>query len=272
MRKLGRRAFYYCTNYSSDVTDAQWQLIAPMLPKAAKTGRRPIDRRWIVNAILYLLRAGCQWRLLPRDFPKWKSVYTVFRRWRIAGVWQKVHDALRSKLRKAAGKKPTPSVAIIDSQSIRTAEGGDHRGYDAGKKITGRKRHIAVDTLGLILAVVVHAAHWQDYEGAHLVAQALRDYPRLKVIFGDSAYGRGGFPQWVAATFGWIVQTVLRPVQAVGFVVLPKRWIVERTFAWLARYRRHSRDYEHRTDTSETMIYITMIALMSRRLARQTGV
>jgi putative transposase len=184
-------------------------------------------------------------------------------------VWKNVHDALRRMVRKAAGKKPTPSVAIVDSQSVRTAEGGEFRGYDAGKKITGRKRHIAVDTLGLICAVVVHAASWQDQDGAHLVAQALRDFPRLKVIFGDSAYGRGGFPQWVAATFGWIVQTVLRPVQAAGFVVLPKRWIVERTFAWLARYRRHSRDYEHRTETSETMIYTAMIALMSRRLTRR---
>lgn len=272
MRTLVSRVPYCRTNYPSDVTDEQWQLISRLLPKVAKTGRRPIDRRWIVNAILYLLRTGCQWRQLPGDFPKWKTVYTVFWRWRKAEVWKNVHDAIRRMVRKAADKKPTPSVAIIDSQSIRTAEGGDYRGYDAGKKITGRKRHIAVDTLGLICAVVVHAAHWQDQEGAHLVAQELRGFPRLKVLFGDSAYGRSGFPQWVAARFGWIVQTVSRPVQAAGFVVLPKRWIVERTFAWLARYRRHSRDYEHRTETSESMIYLSMITLMSRRLTRQTGV
>ena len=269
MRKYCCVSVYCRTNYPSDVTDEQWQLISRLLPKAAKSGRRPIDRRWIVNAILYLVRTGCQWRLMPREFPNWKTVYTVFWRWRKSGVWKNVHDALRRMVRKAAGKKPTPSVAIVDSQSVRTAEGGEFRGYDAGKKITGRKRHIAVDTLGLICAVVVHAASWQDQDGAHLVAQALRDFPRLKVIFGDSAYGRGGFPQGVAATFGWIVQTVLRPVQAAGFVVLPKRWIVERTFAWLARYRRHSRDYEHRTETSETMIYTAMIALMSRRLTRR---
>jgi putative transposase len=220
---------------------------------------------------LYVVRSGCQWRQLPGDFPKWKTVYTVFWRWRKAEVWKNIHDALRSMVRKAAGTKRTPSFAIIDSQSIRTAEGGDDRGYDAGKKIAGRKRHIAVDMLGLIGAVVVHAAHWQDQEGAHLVAHSLRSFPRLKVIFGDSANGRSGFPQWVATTFGWIVQTVLRSVQASGFVVLPKRWIVERTFARLARYRRHSRDYEHRSETSETMIHLSMIALMSLRLARQNG-
>jgi putative transposase len=269
MRKHCRVLVYCRTNYPSDVTDEQWQLISRLLPKAFKSGRRPIDRRWILNAVLYLVRAGCQWRLLPRDFPNWKTVYTVFWRWRKSGVWKNIHDALRRMVRRAVGKRPTPSVAIVDSQSVRTAEGGELRGYDAGKKITGRKRHIAVDTLGLICAVVVHAASWQDQEGAHLVAQELRTFPRLKVIFGDSAYGRSGFPQWVAATFGWIVQTVLRPVQTAGFVVLPKRWIVERTFAWLARYRRHSRDYEHRTETSETMIYAAMIALMSRRLTRR---
>ena len=255
--------------YSSDLTNRQWQLLRQLFPQASRRGRRPIDRRRIINAILYLVRTGCQWRMLPRSFPNWSTVYNVFWRWRNAGTWQKIHDALRAKARKSAGKKSTPTVAIIDSQSIRTAEGGEERGYDAAKKITGRKRHVAVDTLGLLLAVVVHSADWQDQDGAEWVIERLGEqFKRIKVLFGDFAYGRGGLPEWVQENFGWILQTVLRPVGIQGFVVLPKRWIVERTFAWLARYRRHSKDYEKTTASSEAITYIAMISLMSRRLAK----
>jgi putative transposase len=253
--------------YSSDLTNRQWQLIHKLLPVRSRRGRRPIDRRRIINAVLYVVRTGCQWRMLPKDFPNWSTVYGVFRKWKLDGVWQRIHDRLREKVRRAAGKKSTPTAAIVDSQSIRTAEGGEERGYDAGKKITGRKRHIAVDTLGMMLAIVVHSASCQDQCGAEWVMDVLGEkYRRLKVIFGDSAYGRSGLPDWVAQTFGWIVQTVLRPVNVKGFVVLPKRWIVERTFAWLTRYRRHSKDYEKTTASSEAISYIAMISLMSKRL------
>ena len=258
------------TQYPSDLTDRQWQLIRQLFPPVSKRGRRPIDRRWVISAILYVLRTGCQWRMLPSDFPNWNTVYNNFWRWRNDGTWQRVHDRLREKVRRAAGKKSTPTAAIIDSQSIRTAEGGETRGYDAGKKITGRKRHLAVDTLGMVLAVVVHCADCQDQYGAQWVIEKLSEqFHRLKVIFGDSAYGRSGLPDWVNNSFGWILQTVLRPVGVKGFVILPKRWIVERTFAWLGRYRRHSKDYERTTASSEALTYIAMINLMSRRLQNQ---
>ena len=257
-----------CTEYPSDLSDRQWQLIRALLPKVARRGRRPICRRWVLNAIWYVVRTGCQWRQLPHDFPNWKTVYTIFWRWRRDGVWQQLHEALCRKVRQQAGRKPTPSVAIIDSQSIRTAEGGEERGFDAAKKITGRKRHLAVDTLGLVWAVVVHGAYWQDHDGGCFVLNKLQAFGRIRVIFGDSAYGRNGLPAWVRETDGWLLQTVLRPVKAKGFVVLPKRWIVERTFAWIARSRRHSKDYERTTASSEAMVYLSMIGLMSRRLAR----
>jgi putative transposase len=250
-------------DYRTDLTEKQWQIIQKLLPQHKK-GRKPIDRRKIINALFYLLRTGCQWRNLPKCFPKWKTVYTVFWRWRNDGTWQKIHDALCRLVRQIKGKKPTPSAGIVDGQSADCTEvGGPERGYDAAKNVKGRKRHIMVDTLGLIMVIVIHAASIQDYDGARLVFEALGDrFKRLKVIFADSAYGKVGLPDWVKQTFGWILQTVLRPVGIKGFAVLPKRWIVERTFAWISKYRRNAKDYERNPESSKAMILIAMTSRM----------
>jgi len=255
-------------HYDTDLTDIQWTLLEKLLPKPKKRGRKPIDKRWIINAILYVLRTSCQWRNLPHDFPKWKTVYNNFLKWRNDGTWKRIHDTLVQQVRQAFGKEATPTAGIIDSSSVATTEnGGLQRGYDAGKKINGRKRHIVVDTLGLILSVVVHAANIQDQEGAKFVLQGIKDiYETLKVIFGDSAYKRCGLPDWVAEELDCVLQPVLRPVHVEGFVVLPKRWIVERTFAWLKKYRRHSKDYERNPDSSVALIYIAMTKNMLNML------
>jgi len=206
--------------------------------------------------------------MLPKEnFPPRKTVYNNFRIWKISGVWKKTHDALVKKVRKAKGKKASPSALIIDSQTVKSAASVCKAiGYDAGKKMKGRKRHIVVDTLGLMHAVKIHSADIQDQDGAKQVLKKLKGFKHLKVIFADSAYKRNGLPAWTKAKLGVLLQAVLRPAEVKGFVVLPKRWIVERTFSWLIRYRRNSKDYEKLPDSAEAMVYIAMIQNMLKTL------
>src|ERR1051326_6551571 len=231
--------------YPTDLSDAEWHRLAPLVPKHKAGGRPPkYPRREILNAILYLLRAGCTWRLLPHEFPSWRIVYHYFRLWRLQGVWKRIHHRLRKLVRKAAGRKPSPSAAILDSQSVKTTERGGEKGYDAGKNVSGPKRHILVDTLALLLAACVTAASTQDRDGARSLLKALtRRWTRLRLIWADSSYA-GELVEWVRQLRERRrvkLEIVRRSDAQKGFVVLPKRWIVERTFGWLNRCRRLSR-------------------------------
>ncbi|MEO1765225.1 MAG: IS5 family transposase [Cyanobacteria bacterium J06629_18] len=257
--------------YPTDISDIEWDLIKPMIPaerKGKRGKKREVDMREIVNAIFYILRAGCSWRMMPHDLPPWQTVYSYFRRWERKGIWQKIHSVLRSQLRIQEGRDVEPSAGIIDSQTVKTTEKGGVKGYDAGKKINGRKRHILVDTMGLILVVVVHAASIQDRDGAKLVLDKLRYlFPRLYLIWADGGYA-GKLIGWARYFIGCAIEIVKRSDDT-SFKVLPRRWVVERTFAWLGRYRRLSKDYEYLSQTSETMIYAAMTHLMLGRLARR---
>jgi transposase len=263
--------------YPSDLSDAVWAVLEPLMPvrDLRKGGAvRRYGDRVVLNAVFYVLRSGCQWRMIPHDLLPWDAAYRWYRAWTADGTWDRIHDRLRALVRIGDGRDPSPSAAVLDAQSIISSEGGQALGFDMGKRTRGRKRHVVVDTLGLLLVVMVTAASVQDRPGGRRILERLAArFPSIALVWADGGYANkvdNTMVTWARSTLGLVLQIVKRSDDVKGFQVLPRRWVVERTFGWLVRNRRLARDYERLTTNSETMIKIAMIRLMATRLARET--